>query len=75
MDLDEHRDTGKDRCMREQEFGHEDVTDMLAPALVGQDVEIAAQDPPRYDPVPALPVFSPAPANPLGANTFRGLAF
>ena len=30
--------------MREQEFGRKGVTDMLAPALVGQGVEIAPQE-------------------------------
>jgi hypothetical protein len=44
MDLDENCDSGDDRCMREQEFGREGVTDMLAPALVGQGVEIAPQE-------------------------------
>src|SRR5450756_2694338 len=30
--------------MREQEFGREGVTDMLAPALIGQGVKIAPQE-------------------------------
>jgi hypothetical protein len=44
MRLDEDCDGSEDRCMREQEFGREGVTDMLAPALVGQGIEIAPQE-------------------------------
>ena len=44
MSLNENCDTGKDRCMGEQEFGCEGVTDVLAPGLVGQGAQIAPQE-------------------------------
>jgi len=47
MGLDENGDTGKDRRIREQEFGREGVTDMVAPALVGQGVQVRDGCPPR----------------------------